>query len=94
MIKKGFKNDLLTYIIHNCRIDTFKSFLSDMISIKSLLYMYNDNSFSLPKTLAFHGIKATFLLMLAVYSINVAIGSSKYFDTCNSSSSCYKQKQA
>jgi len=76
-----------------CKIDTFKSFALDMISIKSLLYMYNDNSLSLPKTLAFQGIEATFVLMLVVYSTNVHIGCSIFFYTCNSGSSCYKQKQ-
>ena len=67
--------------------------MPDMISIKSLLYMYNDNLLSLPKTLAFQGIEATFVLILALYSTNVAIGSSKFFDTCNSGSSCYKQNK-
>jgi len=56
--------------------------------------MYNGNSISLIKTLAFQGIEVAFVLMLTIYSTNAAIGSSKFFDTCNSGSSGYIQKQA
>jgi len=66
----------------------------DMISIKSLLYMYNDNLLCLQKTKASQGIEVAFILMLEVYYTNVDIGSSQFFDTCNFGSSCYTKKQA